>query len=678
MLSWEGEPSCDPDDLDQNCPDFDLELELPSPDCDLNHLGDRQLRLEDPGVAISPARGFMAGTCYWGSGGRLVGFDEPVAYVDHGGACRQEASALLQADTIESSPPPDGACVFASIDNDSQNGATPEVLTLQQEWPLTTRQLGRLGWYYEYRLDEAGQVGLRFPIGVMRLSVNAASSRALGRDVALEVFQGDEEVGRLSYPLEAPEDSDEGFSDQGSHWTALRIEYGFQTLAPVAPAPRGPDDSDEASGPPSEIYYRVVPIELAGDPQATRRSYPIDAPGAGTVTAAAALSTNGEVLAMVGGTGAFGFEDALLTRTRHGAWERRPSGDGWLTGVWVSPSGEVFTWGDEQLRVGDRVTECDAGIAGVADLGKLERGGDDGADDDDPKKYRALAVATEDGLRLAIPSEGRCEPWPSAACRGPRDCLAGCDDPLCRWRCQIYSEPDTLYALEACLSDNDCFTPDDDPDEAACAEACAAQIAACDADPGSALPAEAVTAVHVGKFKFSLGDEGEASRRFLTVAVADAGVHALELDDEQLSSTWYAGFPGAEAPDGEGDGEAQLPADEVVTRLTSGEDRLWALTEDGLHHLSRRDPAGWTRVGACDDEGEGECYPDGHEARSLVAVKDREGNSRVLVSGPRGVWDLDRSETLRFTELFEVQDLVSFAGRLYAASSAGLLLLEGE
>jgi hypothetical protein len=265
VLTWDRDR---PDDA-RPAVDLDAYLLLPDPSCDINHLGGAEVKLSSAAYSIAPSSGFGAGTCYWPAflGGErgdprrtLVGYSRKLHVVDHPGGDDQDLYSCR--DAFEGGGADDPAvgtqCVVASLDNDSPDGSEPEVITLNRELMLGAYPT-RLGYYYDYRINAAGDTVRHYPTGVAVYSVlqgipdgvapaDAETANINLSGARVEVLQGNTRV--ASYDVTEIE-----LAEDVRTWTVLMIEVGFRN-----PNPRTPED----------VYFRVLPfngLERAVEPQ---------------------------------------------------------------------------------------------------------------------------------------------------------------------------------------------------------------------------------------------------------------------------------------------------------------------------------------------------------------------------------------------------------------------------
>ncbi len=254
VLTWNRDR---PDD-DRPPVDLDGYLLLPDATCDVNHLGGAETALGSAALSISPQAGFGAGTCYWpaflngepGDPGRtIVGYESPLHVVEH--PAGPEAALYGCTDNADGIVPGEGEarrCVVASLDNDSKNGSEPEVVTFNKE--LFLREYPKsLGYYYDYKINGAGDTVRHYPVGVAVYSVLLPEPERpdpAGNDLAninnsgarVEVFQGNQRV--AAYDV-----TEIGLPEELRTWTVLLVEVGFKN-----PNPRTGDD----------VYFRVLPF----------------------------------------------------------------------------------------------------------------------------------------------------------------------------------------------------------------------------------------------------------------------------------------------------------------------------------------------------------------------------------------------------------------------------------
>lgn len=254
ILTWDRDR---PDD-DRPPVDLDGYLLLPDETCDVNHLGGAQTPLGSAALSISPQGGFGAGTCYWpaflngepGDPARaIVGYEAPLHIVEH--PAGPDAALYGCTDNADGVVPGEGdprRCVVASLDNDSKDGSQPEVVTFNKELFLKAYPRD-LGYYYDYKINEAGDTVRHYPAGVAVYSVllpDPLEPDPAGNDLdningsgaRVEVFQGNQRV--AAYDV-----TEIGLPEELRTWTVLLVEVGFKN-----PSPRTGDD----------VYFRVLPF----------------------------------------------------------------------------------------------------------------------------------------------------------------------------------------------------------------------------------------------------------------------------------------------------------------------------------------------------------------------------------------------------------------------------------
>ena len=263
LLSWDART----DDENDYYFDLDAQLLLPGPDCDINHLSGAEVRLENSAIPLSPQSGFGASTCYWPAflNGEAGDADRvTVDYRSHFDVVPREANGdapapacaqTFSAAELASLDPPVApdvvsallsgkSCAVASLDSDSEDGSSPEVVTLKKDLFLK-RFPKHLGYAYEYTLDEAGNTVLHYPVGVAVYTVRNflnegdAPTNINESGATVEVFEGNTRIARRRITeLNLPESVQD--------WTVFLIEVGFKRANPLSAA---------------DVYFRLMPFE---------------------------------------------------------------------------------------------------------------------------------------------------------------------------------------------------------------------------------------------------------------------------------------------------------------------------------------------------------------------------------------------------------------------------------
>ena len=660
MLSWphsEGQPI-----------DYDLRLSLPEEGCDVNHLTDQLSKLASPQISISPQSGFMSGTCYWPSGSRVVDSTAPVIYTDHETRCNAQPEQVLDPTTLSAHPPPnDSSCVVATLDNDSQDGSTPEVITIQQEWPFSRADIDPLSWYYEYPTSE-GASSLRFPIGVMEVSVTAKGA-PLSQGLNLSLFQGNHYLGSFDYPLSVEEERAEADDDQQTNvnqsWLATRIEYGFQTFNAVSPyrLDQGNEVRNEDATP---LYFRVVPTELIVP--SNEYIYPIRAKGTEDVHEIKGVFADDEFVFVVGeskdtslATGWY-----LLRGERTFLSLSVPYIDlDKLDGFFVS-NGLFFTLSDDSLilqtqgMAGSSTSTCDARINQIIDLGDV--GGE--------LLYRTFLVNTDNGIRLIRPTEQRCEPFFPVTCQEVVSCFDDCNgEASCEWRCSVYDQGRVGRAVSACgrceqavLSYCDELTSDPgeratcvatNPCEPEGSMSCEALTQACSSQTSSPLPSQEVSAIQLASGLYS---------DYIVVAMPHQEPHRIALPRDDFERTFTDGWEAIQGADGEG---LQSFGNVLVTKIEDVDQRLYLMTNLGLFQAQFGEAP--QLIELCDQ---------GYCVNSLGVIEIINHKGELLASDDQGlIWNVSRGALIYQQSELIIERMISRGDQLFGVSGDRVIQL---
>lgn len=410
VLSWEpADSSSEPADSGSESAaeprDLAARLYLPGADCDVNHMGGKELALAT-GAALDPA-GMGSGTCFWPPflGGRdvpTVGEDIPLAVAtEHrvlvsesravqfiAGAAEEDAAqcpdltqALARKGDAPVSPLPDAAdCGVAVLSHVSSDGSEPEVLTLfhdrfTRQWPE------ELGYYYELEVTDDGEWARRYPMAIAAFSVVGDGAALARAKPVVEVYDRGAFVAR--YSLDQLEQQ-----TVSSRWTPFLIELGSKRPSATSS---------------SDLYARVVAYDQVlvsvGSPP-----YFYQDVGVGS----ALVEATGETVALTGASGVVSLAGGGLTvlgQTRvEGAqlpaaflfdeekgWSAEPIAAEETSGLVATKNGSVvFALGQDIYLDGELLPgEQDAGSCGSTVL-------DLAADPDDPEL--SFLLATEAGL----------------------------------------------------------------------------------------------------------------------------------------------------------------------------------------------------------------------------------------------------------------------------------------
>lgn len=403
VLSWE--PADSNSKQAAEARDLGARLYLPGADCDVNHMGGKELALAT-GAALDPA-GMGSGTCFWPPflGGRdvpTVGEDIPLAVAtEHrvlvsesravqfiAGAAEQDSAqcpdltqALARDGDAPVSPVPDAAdCGVAVLNHVSSDGSEPEVLTLfhdrfTRQWPED------LGYYYELEVTDDGEWARRYPMAIAAFSVVGDGAALAQAKPVVEVYDRGAFVAR--YSLDQLEQQ-----TVSSRWTPFLIELGSKRPSATSS---------------SDLYARVesydqVLVSVGSPP------YFYQDVGVGS----AEVVATGEIVSLTGASGVVSLADGGLTvlgQTRvEGAlvpaafsfdeeegWSAQPFTAEETSGLVATKNGSlVVALGPDVYLDGELLPgEQDAGSCGspVLDLA---------ADPDDPEL--SFLLATEAGL----------------------------------------------------------------------------------------------------------------------------------------------------------------------------------------------------------------------------------------------------------------------------------------
>ena len=660
MLSWphnEGQPI-----------DYDIKLSLPEEGCDVNHLTDQLSKLASPQISISPQSGFMSGTCYWPSGLRLVDSTSPVIYTDHETRCNAQPEQVLDPTTLSAYPPPnDSSCVVANLDNDSQDGSTPEIITIQQEWPFSRANIDPLSWYYEYPTSE-GASSLRFPIGVMEVSV-IAKGAPLSQGLSLSLFQGNHYLGSFDYPLSVAEERVEGDVDErpnvNQSWLATRIEYGFQTFHAVSPyrLDQGNEVRNEDATP---LYFRVVPTELIVP--SNEYIYPIRAKGTEDVHVIKGVFADNEFVFVVGeskntslATGWYllrGERTFLSLSVPYIDLEQ-------LDGFFVS-NGLFYTLNDDSLilqtqgMAGSSTSTCDARIKQIIDLGDVG----------DELLYRTFLVNTDNGIRLIRPTEQLCEPFFPLTCQEVVSCFDDCNgEAYCEWRCSVYDQGHVGRAVNACNRCEQavlsyCSELTADPVEReTCVEAhpcdqevslgCEELTQACVSQTSSALPSQEVSAIQLVSELYS---------DYIVVAMPHQEPHRIALPRDDFERSFTDGW---ETIQSASNGGLLSFGNVLVSKIEDVDQRLYLLTNLGLFQAQFGEAP--QRVELCD---QGDCV----SSVGVIEIINHKGE--LLASDDQGlIWNVSRGSLVYQQSELIIERMISRGDQLFGISGDRVIQL---
>lgn len=411
---------------------LDAALHLPGQDCDVNHLGNSEIRLPicptlDPGA-------FGANTCIWppflgGESVPTVGLDLTDSQMPAGrpqqrvlvsparpGHTLASGTSTSTAACLDATAWLPGAtgtsCLVAMQPSKSDNGADPEIITVFRE-PLTRSWPTTLGYYYDYELT-GGEVARRYPIGIAAYSAFAPSVGGV-----LNSSRATVEVWEAGALLQRFRLDDLGDAASVKAWIPFLLEIGAKTPNPTVG---------------SDIYFRVVPFDrVTVNPSGMSHFYQDIAP---QKTKPPMLSARSGVvlpdssLAVLGTTIVGGVTRTAFFRSgTYGSWESNPIGlEGDTVAITMKGSEVVAAVGSQILR-GTSSTEAVATSCSSTILSVIPNGDD---------LSQNFLVATATGLRVFQPAT---EAGAASTCNGAIDESSCMEARACALLCPTSTPP---------------------------------------------------------------------------------------------------------------------------------------------------------------------------------------------------------------------------------------------
>lgn len=232
-------PASDSDDLrivlSWTNRDLDLNgyLSIPNQEFDFNHLGTKRVELPSSAFTVNPAFNFASGTSYWPD--------------DMGG---DDSMRVLVGPENAYTTWPESGDTVADLDNYSDDGSIPEIITLYRRSPMQSMP-SNLAYYYSASVD--GIITNRYPVGmgVYQVICRTEGGSIYDSGATVKVYQGDRFIGQFTA---ADLEIDANESNR-RYWPVLQVETGFASPNPATD---------------SELYFRVVPWGSSGTPPSIR------------------------------------------------------------------------------------------------------------------------------------------------------------------------------------------------------------------------------------------------------------------------------------------------------------------------------------------------------------------------------------------------------------------------